>query len=947
MLDANTTANVFRFTQHRPPRMVDPEDTLPLVDGTPMVMSLGEKTGQEKVDAANNFLDDPPKSFEEIAGEPFAVLAKSVAKEVLADEGSLRDFRLKFAERAKGEGLSDPGRRIREDIVILSDMILAAKQASTGPRHEANRLLPLYRAYHALDATFDDKALASPLERHLRRPVVMPATLLPTVRPAPQNGYGKLGESEGIAEIEESPTVRAERVSRALAEVSALDRPEFMHIPEEGKVRRGAKEPAPFALTERGLARLSVATLAVLREFDIDPRERPINAVIDSLESEVEALAIMATEPQGVNVMMPEDIGIASMGTANLQPAGVADLLVVKQHLKAYRRLDVAHVENVMIGETKSRTHRMLERTEETFITEQETVQESETELETADRFEMNRETSRTIERDQMFGFGLSLSGKYGPTVEFSSSAEAEISTSTEESERSATTYAKDIVERSLERVTERVREEQIRRLVREEEETNLHELKNETGNHVSGVYQFLEKIYESQVFNYGIRQIFDFMIPEPASYIWHVEDSPDADLNLPAPPPPLETFLSSAAAVTPGNYLAGAAEYGATGIEPPPPTYKTASVSMKHGENNGEGGQPRSVTDKEVAVPTGYRPYRAYVRPLALTDDDLTLGVTVGHAQRVWSPVAGQITGVGSGHDLTSTSLVMGLTSDSYSYEEQSKLSVHVVAFETNTYSVVVDVIFRRTSEAFRVWQIKTFEAIANAYQDALLKYEQKVEELKAQAETEAARNVFQFGAPPSQNLKTIKNELKKHCISIVTRQRYDAFDATQDADPPFFDFDAAALQGDFIRFFEQAFEWDQMQYVFYPYFWGRKDVWMQRFLRQDVDPNFLEFLQAGEARVVVPVRPGFEVAVTHYLETGNIWNGAGDPPDINSPLYVPIIEEIKERTGAPQSEIAVGDPWDTILPTPLVILRHEQDLPKWERQDEDGWDWEEVANE
>ena len=31
------------------------------------------------------------------------------------------------------------------------------------------------------------------------------------------------------------------------------------------------------------------------------------------------------------------------------------------------------------------------------------------------------------------------------------------------------------------------------------------------------------------------------------------------------------------------------------------------------------------------------------------------------------------------------------------------------------------------------------------------------------------------------------------------------------------------------------------------------------------------------------------------HYLETGLIWNG-GDPLDISSSLYLPIVEEIAE---------------------------------------------------
>jgi len=282
-------------------------------------------------------------------------------------------------------------------------------------------------------------------------------------------------------------------------------------------------------------------------------------------------------------------------------------------------------------------------------------------------------------------------------------------------------------------------------------------------------------------------------------------------------------------------------------------------------------------------------------------------------------------------------------MLTDSYPYDQQSKIPVSALAFETNSYSLSVDAVFIRTEEAYHAWQIKTYDAIAEAYRTSLTKYEQEVEELKANAEAEALRNATRFGAPPSENLKTIKNELKKHCISIVTRQRYESFDATKDGDPPYFDFDEAAEEGSFTRFFEQAFEWDQLQYVFYPYFWARGDKWAQRFLRQDVDPTFLEFLQAGAARVVVPVRPGFEVAISHYLETGKIWRGKGDPPNINSRLYLPIVTEIKERTGASKGEVPVGKSWPTYVPTPLVILRSEDDLPKWKRQSPDGWDWKE----
>src|SRR5690606_26655909 len=146
----------------------------------------------------------------------------------------------------------------------------------------------------------------------------------------------------------------------------------------------------------------------------------------------------------------------------------------------------------------------------------------------------------------------------------------------------------------------------------------------------------------------------------------------------------------------------------------------------------------------------------------------------------------------------------------------------------------------------------------------------------------------------------------------SLVTAQFFDAFGAVNLSPAekyPEIDIPAATTQGSYLRFFEQAFEWERMMYFFYPYFWGLKKHWEDRALLEDVDPVFGQYLRAGAARVVFPVRPGFEEAVIHYLETGSIWSG-GDLPDIQSSMYLPIVEEIKESQGAPGSEVPVGEP-------------------------------------
>jgi len=75
--------------------------------------------------------------------------------------------------------------------------------------------------------------------------------------------------------------------------------------------------------------------------------------------------------------------------------------------------------------------------------------------------------------------------------------------------------------------------------------------------------------------------------------------------------------------------------------------------------------------------------------------------------------------------------------------------------------------------------------------------------------------------------------------------------------------------------------------------------------------------------------VRPGFEGAMAHYHETGDVWMGE-EMPDMFSDLYVSIIEEIKSRNYAPGEEKCVAE-WDVKLPTTLVMLKDDETLPSW----------------
>ena len=188
----------------------------------------------------------------------------------------------------------------------------------------------------------------------------------------------------------------------------------------------------------------------------------------------------------------------------------------------------------------------------------------------------------------------------------------------------------------------------------------------------------------------------------------------------------------------------------------------------------------------------------------------------------------------------------------------------------------------------------------------------------------------------PDAVNRQIERTELKRCFISILSNSDVSG---TNDVAPfpPLMtmNFPLIEKDGKNIRFFEQAFEWDKMGYVFYPYLLGRSSQWVDRlFLKVENDPLFENFLRAGYARVVVPVRPGFEDSINFYLLTGKPWLG-GDLPKIGDQTYLPISEEMKEQSGAPGDEIPVGDPWEFRIPTRLLKLRKDDSLPKWKPQD------------
>jgi len=591
-------------------------------------------------------------------------------------------------------------------------------------------------------------------------------------------------------------------------------------------------------------------------------------------------------------------------------PSGLADLIIVKQQLKRYQGRDVAHIENILQGELKSREHRKFNQTISDSLIETETIKTEEKELETTDRFELSREATKTIKEEAALKAGLTVSGSYGPLVSFTASAEGSLNTSKEEANKTASNFSKSVTQKSVEKLTERILQSNRIVVTTEVEEKNIHQLDNTKGSgHISGVYQWVEKVYEAQMFNYGIRMMFDFMIPEPGAYIVSAMEKVHAGKLVIEKP---TEFVLLPNQINEDNYNFWIHEFGAAGINPPPEEYIAKSFNF----NAGEGDKKTDFQNSGlIEINDGYQAIQA----------------SVGVVRTRWSVdnivdmVIGRRTHRFPDGDW------LWITDLDY---ESGNIPIGFITNNVADISIAIEVNCIRTQTAFKKWQLETHSKILDAYKTKLADYEEKL----AAAEINAGIEIQ--GKNPDLNIEIMKDELKKNCITILTDQHYDLFNSIENGTNgmPQINLYQNEAEGPYVRFFEQAFEWEHITWLTYPYFWSKKSRWEEKIGYDDTDPLFNQFIKAGYCRAVVPVRPGFEGAVDHFMTIGEIWNG-GPLPAISSDLYLPIADEIAERLDKPGDEIPQGDSWEVRIPTNLVKLRDDNALPKWIKDVDGNW--------
>lgn len=682
-----------------------------------------------------------------------------------------------------------------------------------------------------------------------------------------------------------------------------------------------------FTISTSNFQKLEAQTKSVLNSLGFNENNMAIADALTAIDAEIAknyallknaqpkqkviqaGATLVKVDLNAVNASVARSGVLASknVSPALVSPLGVGDMLVIREELLKYEEGEIAHIENILASERKLRSHKSLSRTETITETEKYRETEAETNTRSTKQLEMAQALNEFSQTANQSASGITISASYGP-VSANAFAQQSAQSLSSQDASSSSRVAREYSESARERIIESVRELRITSSLLEIEILNEHEIDN-TGtdpSHIIGHYHWIDKKYLNQVFNIGKRFMYEFLIPEPAAfYIRSLVVAPET-ISIPQYPENPLQFLAPEGgtinfeAINRSNFGFIVASVNAEGFETPPDEYLYIGAAFANA--NLQGFNVEAFNDS-IKVPEGYIATHASVVTSLSVSSDQSRYVNVKIGSQALRFVLNEANNIP----------LQGLTGN---------VPIGIHSGQGTYYAVNVVIECKLTPRAYKEWKLSVYNKAMNQYLEDLNEYNFEVERINAENNRKVENNIS--GYNPIRNRTIERNELKKAAIQFMTAQRYDDFNSMlenfSNQGYPDFDFEDALNEGKSIRFFEQAFEWNEMTYLHYPYFWGRKDNWMQMIHFEDADPKFSDFLKAGATRVVVPVRPEFTKAMLHYQKTGEIWAGQ-DLPELNDELHLSIVEEIKDSTFNLEG-IPVGEPWITKLPTNLVRL-------------------------
>ena len=223
-------------------------------------------------------------------------------------------------------------------------------------------------------------------------------------------------------------------------------------------------------------------------------------------------------------------------------------------------------------------------------------------------------------------------------------------------------------------------------------------------------MYRFINAVYKNEIFNYGQRMMYEFMIPQPSKFhrlaMTETVKSTPAVVVLEKPIHPKDlplNALASPAGLTNANYMVYVTNYGAD-VKPYPEQFKTfgkAFVGAKVTADN-----ELFIENADLQIPQGYEARYTKINIFAYWDgnpsDKHSFCVTVGNLRFAYA---------------VSNSIVESIDTEQQPYFALDKFSEKIpVSYHSMNYltlNVAITVKAQITQQAIADWQLNTGSAI------------------------------------------------------------------------------------------------------------------------------------------------------------------------------------------------------------------------------------------
>ncbi|WP_225584820.1 hypothetical protein [Acidovorax sp. ACV01] len=575
-----------------------------------------------------------------------------------------------------------------------------------------------------------------------------------------------------------------------------------------------------------------------------------------------------------------------------IEPYAIGDLQMVRQRLLCYQSGEIARIENVMRGErrevTHKRTHRQKDEQKQT-LAEMQVLQNDAAD----ERSNLQEESRKTVAEATETHQYNKFTSSYGPPTQatLDGSWTKAVQQGANPGLDDTIRFARDILNKTVNRVSRSVSHTRSSSSMSQTEDAVVSLIDNTAGTqNMRAVFRWVNKVYEACVVNYGQRLMMEFMVCQPAAG-FIAQEQALAGQDFAKPLPPLQLGVATFEDIKvdgPRNYAQLGAYYGVLDLEPPPLAERFASATLRNGE------------EKQIAVPAGYCATRAFVSCIGSSPGLPAPVVLVG--QQLVTPGTVSSAVVMRGEDET---VPVSVTDYQPGFSPPGDYPLQVN----------VEISCTPSSRCMDQWRIRTYASIVRGYQERMAAYHSRAQG---------------GGASPAPALSPLahrqieQRELKNACLRLLLErlQTLTGMSAHAAWGSPPSQFEVNEPR--YLQFFDEVLEWNEMAYSFYasPGMTAVGRVPELGSLAADDDALFANFLQAGQARVLLPVQPAHVMAFLYFYSAGMLWVA----PDRLAPVNagdIALANDLKHAGPRQQNPAHRPGPcWQVVVPTAMQVL-------------------------